>query len=412
VTRLPELARQIRLGIATALGAAAILSVVPAAPTAAQADPAAPAAASSDPQQPGEHPVGYVTFTLPDPTRDDRPVELHVWYPRADPGGSRAELDFGLFRMPTESSDGGAVAPGQHPLVLASHGYRALGEQSYRQAEHIASHGYIVAWVTHTGNDIIAFINDTLAGFGQTFMDRRYDLAFAKLVLAGDDEGGSGLFSASIAYEAVGDPVLATMGHSFGAFTAATMQMGTTQPDFHYNYPGDPDIDAVVAIGPALMFAPDPIEVTAPILIIGGKADTITPVETMSRQVWDSSTSLHKFRIDIDGVTHAGPSEVCDFHAAVAVALWNDPTNTLLQKAMTSLHGTADGACDPGALDPDAIRRTVVGYIVPFLDTQLKRDPSARTWLSRGRSNVSGRVLPNDYWRCNPVSAICDTQPS
>lgn len=370
----------------------------------------ADAQTAPDPQDPGPYAVAYDTFTLPDTARADRSVKFHVWRPTtASSAAPRATLDLGLVQLPTASAAGGPTAPGTFPLVIASHGWRALGEQSYRQAEAIASHGYFVVWVTHKGSDITASVGGTLTGFGpggfgQDFTDRRWDLDFAKRFALF-------AYNGHITYEAPGDPLLAVMGHSFGGFMAATMQWGTSQPALGFSYPGDPDVDAVVATAPYLGLAPAPIAVVAPLLIIGGKADTTAP-PAMSQRLWDSTLSLRKFRLELDGLVHAGPSEVCDFHDAIAVALWNDPTSTLLAQVLTSVHETAGGACDPGGLDRDAIRRTVVGYIVPFLDTQLKGDPDAQTWLARDRSNVAARVLPGDYWRCTPSIGACDLSPS
>lgn len=132
----------------------------------------------------GPHLVGTVTFQLEDPTREDskapgRPRRLmaQAWYP-ADPSaaqGPRAPYwpdvtrtgpalvhkvglpSFFLSHLAHAVSHSYESAPfaaslGRVPLVLFSHGLGGVRAQNTSTFEELASHGYIVVSLDHTGD--------------------------------------------------------------------------------------------------------------------------------------------------------------------------------------------------------------------------------------------------------------------
>ena len=85
-----------------------------------------------DPFVPGPFSVGARTGLAIDGARDDRRLPFEVWYPESD--GAR-----------------------RHPLVLYSHSSGGHARQSAYLSAHLASHGYVVAAVDHTGNTAADF---------------------------------------------------------------------------------------------------------------------------------------------------------------------------------------------------------------------------------------------------------------
>lgn len=351
-------------------------------------------------------PVGRTTITVTDTSRD-RTFDVDIWYP-ATQAGDDSYIDLVFTQLQTTAYADVPVASGTFPLVLFSHAHTSDRFQSYHQMEVIASHGFIVAAPSHPGDTFADAVHGTTDSFQQSVSDRYYDMLFTK-----DSVLASPTFGSHILMDAPGDPRLAVMGHSMGAATALALSDG--QNDAWQNVPADPDVDAVVAIAPALMFyTPDTGGATEdPLLIIGGSADTVTP-PSYSQTLWDNWNSVIKFRDEVTGMTHAEPSSGCFIRDAIAVALVNDPNNPTIQAAMAQINGTMNGGCDqppPTVLHWFDVQKTVQAFEVPFLIRRLKFDSNYETWLSRARSNRAG-LLPNDYWRCTAPAGPCDTVPS
>ena len=376
--------------------------------------PAAAQTAPPDPSLPKDfQAVGRLTIEAVDPARDNRPVTIDVTYPASQATTDVSMIDLVYTELGTGAYSGAQFLPGPHPLVLFSHATYSDRFQSFEQAETIASHGFIFAAPTHEGHTLADEVHGTTVPFAQSMNDRLADMDFTKRLLDGDGVN-PGLLTSVIQHDAAGDPRLAVMGHSLGAVTALQMSDGVADPAWGVNFAADPDVDAVIAVAPALQFyTPDTANQTPdedPLLTITGTIDSIvTP--TIRQQMWDSWDTLHKFRVDIIDANHASPSSGCQILDALAVALWNDPTNQDLASAVNVLSGRMDGACAAPHPDRYEMQRTVQAFVVPFLYRRLKLDSAYETWLSRTRSNRA-TLLPNDYWRCDPATSTCDTVPS
>ena len=124
-----------------------------------------------DPFSRGPYPVGVRSQALTDTVRD-RPLAIEIWYPAtdahrgqdlSDPGRDCYEL---LPGFPSPSQDavrGAAPRTGSYPLVLFSHGFAGHRRQSTFLCTHLASHGYVVAAVDHTGNTVADILQMMLA---------------------------------------------------------------------------------------------------------------------------------------------------------------------------------------------------------------------------------------------------------
>ena len=90
--------------------------------------------------------VGFQQVTAPDP--DDQPLEVGIWYP-SDAAASPQGL--GLFQQTVAPN--GAIAGTRLPLIVISHGTGGSFEWHYDTAIALAEAGFVVAAVTHTGDN-------------------------------------------------------------------------------------------------------------------------------------------------------------------------------------------------------------------------------------------------------------------
>ena len=116
-----------------------------------------------DPFERGGFPVGVRTFYWTDPARNERPLTVEIWYPATDVhrGQDVAEATRDTYELipglPSgwqEAVRDAAPRQARCPLVVFSHGFGGHRRQSTFLCTHLASHGYVVAAMDHTGNTI------------------------------------------------------------------------------------------------------------------------------------------------------------------------------------------------------------------------------------------------------------------
>jgi predicted dienelactone hydrolase len=90
--------------------------------------------------------AGFEQVMVPDP--GGPPLEVGIWYPSQDPATSQP---LGLFEQSV--ANGGAVAGRGLPLIVMSHGTGGSFEGHYDTALALAAAGFVVAAVTHTGDN-------------------------------------------------------------------------------------------------------------------------------------------------------------------------------------------------------------------------------------------------------------------
>jgi predicted dienelactone hydrolase len=125
-----------------------------------------------DPFSRGRFPVGVRTFEWSDAARGGRLLPTEVWYPAreefrgqdTDPARRDAyELVPGFPPGWQEAVRDAAPRDGSYPLVLFSHGFGGHRRQSTFLCTHLASHGYLVAAMDHTGNTIVEMVQMMMA---------------------------------------------------------------------------------------------------------------------------------------------------------------------------------------------------------------------------------------------------------
>ncbi len=186
-----------------------------------------------DPFTRGASPVGVRTVHTADSARQHRPLTFEVWYPAAethagqdvvDPTRDSYDLLPGFPPVTQDAVRDATLLPGTYPFIAFSHGFGGHRRQSTFLCTHLASHGYIVAAVDHTGNtltDMIQMIMQVQLGgalpepiqlLGEFVQLRPEDIQFMIDSIFG---GGAGDDVASfLAPEQIG-----MTGHSFGGWT-------------------------------------------------------------------------------------------------------------------------------------------------------------------------------------------------
>jgi predicted dienelactone hydrolase len=90
--------------------------------------------------------VGFEQVMVPDP--DGPPLEAGIWYPSGAPASPQR---LGLYEQTVAT--GAAVAERGLPLIVVSHGTGGSFEGHYDTALALAEAGFVVAAVTHTGDN-------------------------------------------------------------------------------------------------------------------------------------------------------------------------------------------------------------------------------------------------------------------
>jgi dienelactone hydrolase len=284
--------------------------------------------------EPGPHRLGVqtLTVTVPDsldvaaldpqaaqpPTlpRRDRVLAVEVWYPavpgsppdpttppnlRAQLRDGRTEVDLGSLAVRNATPD---RANGPFPLVLVSHGFPGNRFLLAPLAEHLATHGHVVAAIDHVDTTY-----DTLSprGLASALVHRPLD---QRAVLDAFENLGTdpnhplhGLADAGccalIGYSMGGYGVLVAAGAGVTAAAVSSTDFPLAVPHgllavHQASVPpttADPRIRAVIAIAPwgsvrGVFDTQSLAGLRAPLLLVAGSEDEISGYETGVRATW------------------------------------------------------------------------------------------------------------------------------
>lgn len=264
----------------------------------------------------GEHLVGHFETTIVDRSRDNRALPLHIWHP-ADRATWNAKPDFSFFPLFVKvgitskiSKNDVAVESGIFPLLIFSHGFESIPTQSLGLMEHLASHGFVVVSISHTGN----VQGD--ASSENPLADRYPDVVATINVMGLMNESPSSRLHQHVDSQNVG-----VLGHSFGGLTAQLMATGYGQ------IPADARVRAIMPIATASQ----PISdaglrlIKIPTLLLVGTLDKLQPETARGFQLISSGANL--FRVDIVGANHTHFANVCEIgnaliDAGIAQGTW------------------------------------------------------------------------------------------
>lgn len=275
--------------------------------------------------------VNKVHYPLFEKEQKPRELVLEVWYPASQQGEPalyenvmRSHTPFSIIGSASRDSE---PAKGSYPLIILSHGYTGYRHLMYYLAEHLASHGYVVAAIDHTDstNQDINIQESPYAGFPSTLYNRSRDQQFvlealtehtqfstviddSKVGLIGYSMGGYGAVATAGGCYAFDQQNVATFTGVTDAKTAAgiakklnTCSGGNqTEPDGRWA--------AVVALAPwggqHQLFSPKSLNnIAVPILYVVGEFDDISGYDGVTwlyKQTQNNQTKL----LTIDNARH------------------------------------------------------------------------------------------------------------
>ncbi|MEQ6901701.1 hypothetical protein [Nocardioides sp. YIM 152588] len=351
---------------------------------------------------PGPHRVGVRRIGS-----DDAPMDLTVWYPAVGSTDDAEPLTYSYAltalggtatALATYEGRGrlGAapdLARGPYPLVLLSAGFAITPESYAWLAEHLASHGLVVAAPAHP---------ETLdpRTLWRSTIERPAAVARARAYLEAEARPGGDLAGS------VDPRRVAVIGHSYGgytalasggarldadAFAAGCVEARATDDPLVFlcdaleprmpevvaatgnGGPAPEPVDAVVSLaGDAAMFGGAGLAgVTAPVLTVGGTGDDDSPFRWSTRLAYEGVASVRKAEVALEGAAHFVFTGECD-RARRVVAL------------------VPNGFCGDPAWDRARARAVVRHYVAAFLLAELGGDGSARGALAPRRGSPEG----------------------
>lgn len=305
----------------------------------------------------GPYAIGHTTVVITDPARNPdgsapassagRPLYLHIWYPTGSQPGGHVLYTWnnpvynqnpggtvypGLPDLPALTfvgsasshpvSEGAPLSKGKFPLLVATHGNEVAAAKNMPDTlETLASHGYIVASVEHTGNNdaffqalfVEAFMHLPLGpnpSLGSNvILQRSKDVSFTidEMLQGAVDQRAHIPFSKAIDSDSIG-----VLGYSLGGETTLATVTGISTA----GYPADRRVQAAFMGGGTnyglLLNAGDYANATVPLMFFGN--DTGIAYDNFNR----FTASKLKYLVDIAGINHhvAGyQSSWCsDFH--------------------------------------------------------------------------------------------------
>lgn len=310
--------------------------------------PAASLARSPDrhfypPDQLGPYAIGHTTVVITDLSRNPdgsapatsggRPLYLHIWYPTGagrgaplvytwnnpvynqNPGGAvypgLPDLPALTFPAATSAhlvSEGAPLLRGRFPLLVATHGNEVAAAKNMPDTlETLASHGYIVASVEHTGNNDAyfqaSFVEaefhlplgpNPLLG-SNVILQRSKDVSFTidEMLAGAVDQKTHVDFSKAIDAENIG-----VLGYSLGGETTLATVTGIAAA----GYPADRRVKAAFMGAGSnyglLLNAGDYANARAPLMFFGN--DTGIAYDNFNA----FTGSKPKYLVDIAGINH------------------------------------------------------------------------------------------------------------
>ncbi|MDJ0772510.1 MAG: alpha/beta hydrolase [Mastigocoleus sp. MO_167.B18] len=317
-----------------------------------------------DPSQPGNATIDVLKLNLKDEKRSSRSVPVDIYFPKAS------------TRKPKAKS-----------VVVLSHGFSSDKSDMAYIAKHLASHGYVVAAVEHTGSNLNYQIDLTKKDGiiplikPQEFIERPRDISFVLDKLGEFNKQPNRRFFPQVSTDNV-----TLIGHSFGGGTALAIAGGEIQIDdlkshcpnlpastngsqwlqcFAQDLPQkryqlrDNRVKQVIALNPttSLMFGRTGLEkIQIPVMMLASSADKTTPALT-EQVISFNKIPSPKWLVGIVGATHGSIK---------------DPASTAGRESQNKSEVVGEKAID--------IRKYIQGITLAFI--YRNNSPSYQTFLT------------------------------
>ena len=374
---------------------------------------AAGARTLADPAQPGPYAVGFASYLLVDEARDPgwsglagRPIPVYVWYP-VDASAVTASTpeaiypldgvsglapdtvssdweDLGLdraYQTPTPS------AGKPFPLLMFSPGWGGPAWFHISLGTRLASHGFVVAVVTHYGDAGWIFPWEPFDPGDVALYNRPRDVSFALTQMLAWNQTPGHLLNGTMRPEEV-----AAGGWSLGGYAAMTLAggdddvcdhaelLGVTdpQPWTCVPTPPDPRIKAIVPFDGSnqCLYFSELARIRVPVMGMGQEWSTLAQdpewVSWQARQ-HAAFSGRPAYRVDVADAIHGSFSDMCE-------------TDYILYRK-----GLIDEATfeqwvewDCTSLPPPIAHQLTSKYAVAFLKTHLSRESGYQSMLTPG----------------------------
>ncbi len=315
--------------------------------------------------------VGVSTLTATNPeqlsTSDfssllDRVLTLEVWYPakKAENAKLTTYIDQTrsgkTFELQGQSYRDAEVikTDREYPLVVLSHGYTGYRTMMFYLAEHLASHGYVVAALDHTDstNAEVDFVNSPFSGFPSTLLNRARDQQFVLEYFAKlDTPLGKSIAvdqASVIGYSMGGYGAINTVGGCYNYSEALMLQFGFPEavipallPVFNTCNAGQDQVDthwkAMIAFAPwggeqGVHSSESLKNISVPVLYVAGEFDDISGYESGVKKLFKQTGSVssdHTYLMVYENARHniaAHPAPKVAFDTELDIGHYFEPS--------------------------------------------------------------------------------------
>jgi predicted dienelactone hydrolase len=271
----------------------------------------------------GSEQVGVKTLTLTDPSRK-RTLTAEVWYPAqiADAKAEATLYDTQIgalkFKLAGVAGRDATAKAGPWPLVVVSHGQPGTRYMLSYLAEHLASQGFVVAALDHTGS---TYGDISQSAYISAIADRPLDVLFtigalAKVLpnidsnnvgLVGYSYGGyTSLNAAGVGLDKAGLADYCQKSNNEGPCFALPFFDGL-QARAMSNVKPDPRIKAVFIMAPYGAPWLSNAQLSAlklPLFVAGGDQDDVAVYARDAKTIFNTSGSPQKYLLTLAGALH------------------------------------------------------------------------------------------------------------
>jgi dienelactone hydrolase len=306
-------------------------------------------------------PVGRRTITLVDAARDQRRLDVDVWYPAVPSDAPRSVYEVlpGIAFTAAHAQHQPQPAVGRFPLVVMSHGRTGMRISYSMLCEALAARGAVVASADHPGDALMDWLSGRHVDDRTNEVNRVGDAHLVLESLLHGHEMVPSAITSMIHHDHV-----ALAGHSYGAFTAFATAAGSRGVEPHER------VGAVIGFQPYMRSMSDRLlaRLDVPSLLVVGELDTVTPAHIDSDRAWELLGGHPRWKLDLAGAGHQAVSDIA-LYAELAQHVPDLP-----EIVRAYLESTVAGSAGPGTRAWRAVMADEVAGAWAFLQVALGLD--------------------------------------